>query len=309
MSTASKMIDECVRFSASMTAYVDGELDAGHAVDMEAHVIGCDTCAERIALIRAMRVSLKRTAQRSCPMALRARIHATIEQERSRSVIAHHATDGSPAGKASAWQDAGAPSAKLMRLRYAVGLAAAAGVAFAMGMSRYMQARTPIGDQVPTEESAKKASIDIDGLLDTLVALHAHPFQPDTTDPDQLQRFDPLLGVRVRRPAFQPYGVRFQGARVHAVSDRGAYLQLQYSMPQGTTTDGKHITIYAFNPNVVPMRAARLHRRHLHKRPILVGRLRGYSVAALEDSGVGYAIASDFDTDKSTEMVIDALAH
>lgn len=298
MSTASrKMIDECVRFSASMAAYVDGELDPCHAVDMEAHVIGCDTCAERVALIRAMRQSLKRTAEKRCPAALRARIHATIAHERDRAVIAHGASDSHDA----------APSAKLMRLRYAVGLAAAAGVAFAMGMSRYMQAHTPVGGEIPTEET-KKASIDIDGLLDTLVALHAHPFQPDVTDPDQLQRFDPLLGVRVRRPAFQPlFGVRFQGARVHAVSDRGAYLQLQYAVPQGTTADGKHITVYAFNPSVVPMRAHRLERKQVRERPVLEGRLRGYSVAALEDSGVGYAIASDFDTDETAKMVIAAL--
>jgi anti-sigma factor RsiW len=300
MSNASrKMIDECVRFSASMAAYVDGELDPCHAVDMEAHVIGCDTCAERVALIRAMRMSLKRTAAKRCPAALRARIHATIEHERSRAVIAHGASDAAP--------ETAAPSAKLMRLRYAVGLAAAAGVAFAMSMSRYMQPRAAIGDQVPAEEAAKKASVDIDGLLDTLVALHAHPFQPDVTDPDQLPRFDPLLGVRVRRPAFQPFGGRFQGARVHAVSDRGAYLQLQYAVPQGTTADGKHITVYAFNPNIVPMRAHRLERKQVHQRPILEGRLRGYSVLGLEESGVGYAIASDFDTEETTKMVIAAL--
>lgn len=295
MSNASrKMIDDCVRFSASMAAYVDGELDPCHAVDMEAHVIGCDTCAERVALIRAMRLSLKRTAAKRCPAALRARIHATVEHERNRAVVAHGAPEA-------------ASSAKLMRLRYAVGLAAAAGVAFAMGMSRYMQPRASVGDQVPAEESARKASVDIDGLLDTLVALHAHPFQPDVTDPDQIQRFDPLLGVRVRRPLFQPFGGRFQGARVHAVSDRGAYLQLQYAVPQGAKADGKHISVYAFNPNVVPMRAARLARKNIHHRPILEGRLRGYSVAALEASGVGYAIASDFDTEETTKMVLAAL--
>ncbi|MFT3773329.1 MAG: zf-HC2 domain-containing protein [Minicystis sp.] len=297
MSSASrKIMDDCVRFSASMAAYVDGELDPGHAVDMEAHVIGCDTCAERVALIRAMRQSLKRTAAQRCPAALRARIHATIEHERHRAAIVAQGTAPS--------SDAAPPSPKLMRLRYAVGLAAAAGVAFAMGMSRYMQAHAPVGDQ-SAAGPVTRSEVDIDGLLDQLIALHAHPFQPDTTDPDQLANFDPLLGVRVRRPTFQPLGGRFQGARVHPVSDRGAYLQLQYAMPQGTTADGKRITIYAFNPRVVPVRAARLEPRMMQKRPVLVGHLRGYAVAALEENGVGYAIASD--SDESTKMVVTAL--
>jgi hypothetical protein len=295
-----KMMDECVRFSATLSAYVDGELDAGHAVDMESHMIACDACAERVALIKAMRASMKRTAAAErCPAALRARLHATVEHERQRAATAH--------GPVSS--DAAPVSPKLMRLRYAVGLAAAAGVAFAMGMSRYVQPRftvAGVGSEMPPEAAAK-AEMDIDGLLDQLVALHAHPFQPETRDLDQLQRFDPYLGVRVRRPSFRPLDAAFEGARLHPVSDRGAYLQLQYGAPRGATADGKHITVYAFNPRVVPVRAARLESRMMRQHQVLVGRVRGYAIAALESSGVGYAIASDFDSDESTRMVISAL--
>jgi len=289
MSAASrKAMDECLRFSASMAPYVDGELDAGHAVDMEAHVIGCDGCAERIALLRAVRQSMKRTNAR-CPAALRARIEATIASEQQRAVITHGAEP--------------AQAHKLIRLRNAFGLAAAAGVVFAMGMSRYVQSHAPVGDLAV----ATTTETGIDSLLDTLIALHAHPFQPDTMDQEQLPRFDPLLGVRVTRPAFQPFGGHFQGARMHAVSDRGSILQLQYAMPDGKIADGKHLTMYVFNPNVVSVNASRLQRRMVRQRPILVGRLRGYSVAALEQSGVGYAVASDFDQDESTKMVLAAL--
>src|SRR5262249_28051276 len=133
MSSASrKVMDDCLRFSATMAAYVDGELDTCHAVDMEAHMIVCAECAERVALIQAMRHSLRRTNVHRAPSALCARIRATIEQEKARAVV-------SPAPSA---ESAVAP--KLIRLRYAVGLAAAAGVVFAMGMSRTMQsARMP----------------------------------------------------------------------------------------------------------------------------------------------------------------------
>jgi anti-sigma factor RsiW len=294
MSSASrKVTDDCLRFSSSLSAYIDGELDAAHAVDMEAHVIGCNECAERVSILRAMRLSMRRTASRErCPAALRARMEATVAHEKRRAVI-------------SQGPSSDAQSPKLIRLRNAVGLAAAAGVAFAMGMSRYVGPR-PSDGIIAGPETASTVT-GIDALLEQLIAMHAHPFQPDTTDADQLQRFDPMLGVRVRRLAFQPFGGSFQGARLHAVSDRGALLQLQYALPDARGADGKHITVYAFNPSVVPVRAARLQQRVVRQRPILVGRLGGYSVAALEQSGVGYAIASDFDTDESTRMVLSAI--
>lgn len=309
MSTASRRsIDDCVRFSAWVAPYVDGELDPGHAVEMEAHVVGCATCAERVALIRAMRVSLKRTARCGAPEALRARICATLEQERQR------AAERAPSQDATARRvDPG--EHKLIRLRYAVGLAAAASVAFAMGLSRYHARQYPVGDmyagpvggstQTPwgePREDVASTRMSIDGLLDELIALHARPFPPDTTDPDQLQRFDPYLGVQVRRPAFRPLGVSFTGARVHPMADRGALLQVQYTVPEG-----KRVTMYVFNPRVLPVQATRLEQRTVRHHPMLVGRLRGYSVAALEQSGVGYAFASDLDADESTKLVIDSL--
>jgi anti-sigma factor RsiW len=293
VSTASrKVIDDCLRFSAWVAPYVDGELDPDHAVEMEAHVVGCGTCTERVALIRAMRVSLKRTTARRAPEAFRARMRATVGQERER--------------RAPSRAESGLSEQKLLRLRYAVGMAAAAGVVFAMGMSRYLQPRHPgtgaPGDALASDADTASSTMSIDGLLEELIALHARPFPPDIIDPEQLARFDPLLGVQVRRPAFKPLGASFDGARVHPVSDRGALLQVQYTVP-----GGKRLTMYVFNPRVLPVQATRLEPRIVRHRPMLVGRLRGYSVAALEQSGVGYAFASDLDTDESTKMVLAAL--
>jgi anti-sigma factor RsiW len=306
MSSASlKPIDDCMRFSAWVAPYVDGELDPGHAVEMEAHVVGCGTCAERVALLRAVRISLRRTARQTrAPEGLAARIHATMEQERRHRLRAER-RDAEPRRAEAPLGDQ-----KLIRLRYAVGLAAAAGVVFAMGISRVAQSqKPPVGDmyaglsggEVPAADTAS-TRMSIDGLLEELIALHARPFPPDTTDPDQLARFDPILGVQVRRPTFRPLGASFTGARVHPVSDRGALLQVQY-----TVDGGKRVTMYVFNPRVLPVQATRLEPRVVRHRPMLVGRLRGYSVAALEQSGVGYAFASDLDADESTKMVIDAL--
>ena len=37
-----KAMDDCSRFSHSMGPLVDGELDPGHAMDVESHVSACD---------------------------------------------------------------------------------------------------------------------------------------------------------------------------------------------------------------------------------------------------------------------------
>jgi anti-sigma factor RsiW len=67
----------CDDYETLLHALADGELEAGHARDVEAHVAGCSGCAERLKSIRAMRdamaaASLKETT----PAHLRSRIEA-----------------------------------------------------------------------------------------------------------------------------------------------------------------------------------------------------------------------------------------
>ena len=275
-------------------------------------MVGCATCAERVALIRAVRVSLKRAARRDPrPEALAARVRASMDQERQRAAATQllrpqraELANGAPTRFFAA-----ASSTSSSAFRYAVGLAAAAGVVFAMGLSRVAHRTIPVGDMMPGAEAQSTADADtastrmsIDGLLEELIALHARPFPPDTTDPDQLTRFDPNLGVQVRRPTFRPFGASFTGARVHP-----SRIAARSSRCSTRSRAAKRLTMYVFNPRVVPVRATRLQERIVHHHPMLVGKLRGYSVAALEQSGVGYAFASDLDADESARMVVDGL--
>lgn len=277
-------MDDCARLSHSIAVYVDGELDAAHAVDVESHVIACGGCAERVAMLQALRQSLKRTTTRRCPDALRARLGATMDKER------YHAPSSA---------EAETMSPKLIRLRYAFGLAAAAGVVFAMGMSKYVHPSDSFASPSRQMDVASSStSIDI---LDELVSLHANPLPPETTNPEELTRWDPLVGVPVRRPPFQPFGASFNGARVHASAERRAAL-LQY-----TLRGGHRITVYVFNPRVVQVRTMPLEPRVVHERPVYVGNLRGYSIAAAEQSGVGYALASDLGAEQNTDLVLAAL--
>ena len=68
--------DEC---EVLLHALIDGELDAGHARDVEAHVATCSACAGKLDAFRAMRqamaaANLKQTA----PAHLRSRIEAAL---------------------------------------------------------------------------------------------------------------------------------------------------------------------------------------------------------------------------------------
>ncbi|MCC6556700.1 MAG: zf-HC2 domain-containing protein [Polyangiaceae bacterium] len=288
--SAARSIDGCARCDGALSAYVDGELDPGHAVDLEAHVRGCGPCAERLMLLRAMRASMKKAAAPRCPDALRARIAGTMAAERARA-----------AARAAAQGD-DAPAPRLIQKRYVAALAAAAGVVFAVGMA---QQRTASDGGRPSASPAPAdplAVASVESLLDDLVVQHAQPLPPETTNPEDLPRFDPFVGVPVRRPAFQPFHVDFKGARVHTMRDRRAAL-LQY-----TVSGGHRVTVYMFNSRTLPVQKAPVLRpRLVRERPVYVGRINGYSVAAAERSGVGYALATDLNDDESTQLVLAAM--
>jgi anti-sigma factor RsiW len=276
------MADECALFSTHISSYVDGELDPGHIVDVEAHALRCSTCTERIKFLQTMRSSIKRTSNVRPPDAFRARIAAAMMAEKTRVREADQEAFG---------------GAKLVSWKYAAALAAAATVVLSVAAAKNREDTTASG---PARAATVESSMGFDSLLDELVALHANPLPPETTNPEELTRFDPLVGVPVRRPAFQPLGASFNGARVHAMRERRAAL-LQY------TVEGNHrLTVYVFDPRAVAMQATRLQPRVVRERPVYVGRLRGYSVAAAEKGGVGYALATDLDDDRSAQLVLTA---
>jgi anti-sigma factor RsiW len=285
----------CIRFATAADAYVDGELDPGHQADVDAHLVECDECTERLAAARALRVSLKATASRRASEALRERVCAAMAQERARAEQA--ADEAVPAHAAHG-------GGSMLRLRYAVALAAAAGIAFAMGLSRMTQ--PPVGDLATTPKQPIATSKSLDSLLDELVELHSDPLPPETRNPDELPRFDPLVGVPVRRPAMPArFDATFDGARVHAMRDRRRAALLQYTVQN--KQNGKHrVTVYVFDPAKVPVKDSCLTPRQVRDRPspVYVGTMRGYSVAAAERSGVGYAFATDLDGDESAQLAM-----
>jgi anti-sigma factor RsiW len=69
----------CAEFEVLLHALIDGELDAGHARDVEAHAAGCSACAERLASFRAMHEAISEAALKEpAPAHLRNRIEASL---------------------------------------------------------------------------------------------------------------------------------------------------------------------------------------------------------------------------------------
>jgi anti-sigma factor RsiW len=64
-------------------ALIDGELDAGHALEVEAHIAGCPACAADLAAYRRMSQTIAGAELRyTAPPALRQRIEASLPQPR-----------------------------------------------------------------------------------------------------------------------------------------------------------------------------------------------------------------------------------
>jgi anti-sigma factor (TIGR02949 family) len=69
----------CAECEILLHALLDGELDAGHARDIEAHVAQCSACAEKLRAFRAMRGAMATAnLKEAAPASLRSRIEAAL---------------------------------------------------------------------------------------------------------------------------------------------------------------------------------------------------------------------------------------
>jgi len=69
----------CDEVRVLLHALLDGELDAGHAREVEAHVAGCPRCATELSQFREMRGAMAGANLRlAAPAALRSRIEAAL---------------------------------------------------------------------------------------------------------------------------------------------------------------------------------------------------------------------------------------
>jgi anti-sigma factor RsiW len=74
---------DCDEAEILLHALIDGELDAGHARDVETHIAGCPRCAASLAAYRQMSQSIAQADLRyTAPPSLRRRIEASLPQQK-----------------------------------------------------------------------------------------------------------------------------------------------------------------------------------------------------------------------------------
>jgi anti-sigma factor RsiW len=271
----------CRAVARLVESYLDGELEPSQLIEVESHTQVCATCRERIVLDRAIRVGVRHTVSAAKPGAtFRARATASMMAQR--------------------WapSDRPAPTSALPTWGGWV-VAAAAAAAAVFGISS--RKNHDVDDAARPLESAARASVGLDAMIDQFVDWHARPLPPEITNPNDLPGFEPYVGVPVHPPALSLFGARLLGGRILPVQEQRNTAMLQY-----TLGSGHRISVYVYDPRRVSTRASRLQARMMSgdPDPVYIGHVRGWSVAAHEGRGVGYAIASDLGDDESAELAL-----
>ncbi|NUO50337.1 MAG: hypothetical protein HOV80_15895 [Polyangiaceae bacterium] len=305
-----------------MMLYADGETDQANILRIETHLLGCQKCRDELDLVRAMRASVRRSVMQHAPGGLEAKLRATLD-----NVAAEHASETPIAIGVSSegrWvsrrvvtegRSVEARPAERTEQRsrqwVAAAMAMAACFVLVVVVMQVERQENPVlkmatlATSLPLQSSADAVNDEkpsFDAVLDKLVALHANPLPPVERNPEHLARLEPYVGVPVKRPALTMLrdferGAKFDGARLHPLRDSRSCAALQYNM------QGHRVTVYMFDPRVMSMGRTRLTQKIIRENPVYFGKLRGFSVAAAEKKGVGYALASDLDEDKSLQMV------
>ena len=259
-----------------LDAYIDGELEPAQLLEVESHVSECAGCRERVDLDRATRASLKRAVKARTSEDFRARALAAMTAEKARGEAREQGAASSSGG---AW-------------RTMLPLASAAALALAFG-SMGRGAATAGGNS-----DAKHAGFG-DDLLAELINEHSSPLPPERTDPKEVRALEQYVGVPVHPATFEKGGARLVGGRILPVAQQRAAM-LQYVI--GTGAGQQRVSVFIYDPNKIQVQGTQLAPRAVGTSEVRVGRANGYSVAITQRDGIGYAVASDLDTDRSAQL-------
>jgi anti-sigma factor RsiW len=278
----------CQQVSSLIDAFVDGELSDEESLGVEQHVAVCDACSERTHFTSALRRSVRHAAVAGAQPSegFEARLAGALRAERER-ILAPETSAQPP----------------VMRRRTALlplllTAAATFSVVTWLGGHFHADGPSPVVGTGPAPGVAALSvpvQMNAEQVLDQLVDYHAAPPEPQITEPGQIPGLEPQVGVPVRMPALKQYGASWEGGSVVAMKNQhAAFFRYRIS--------NRPVTVYVYDARRVPLRGV-LEPRVVHNQPIHVGERRGYSIAAREQRGVGYAVASDMNDDESAELV------
>jgi anti-sigma factor RsiW len=270
----------CREIQPLAETFIDGELTPEQTLRVEAHLDGCESCAEQVALLDALRVSTQRAVLEDVTVspAFEQRVRDALETERRLELERAHST---------VW---GRRFSGTIRRSIAPLLAAAA-------VLLWLAFRPEVDASAEMKEVVANADMGIDQALDRLIDYHSAPPPAQVTSADELPLFDRDVGVRVHAPSLHKWGAHWEGASLVSVRNHQA-ASLRYRMP------GRRMTVYVYDPRKVSVHGS-LPKRLVGNAPVYVGEWRGYTVAAKENHGIGYAMASDLDDATTAELVTE----
>ncbi len=273
-------MNHCREASSLLEPYADGELSPDKIIEVEEHLEGCERCRARVGLDAAYKRSVHKTVRAAAPVtpAFMARLGAALEAEREREAELIESE----------------PPPRMLPWRVTASLAAAAALVLVWGATQRNGGNDSAKGAV--QPATTDMNVNIDEFIRDLVTYHLQPQQPDVTEPAKLEQFDPEVGVPVRLPRLTEYGARWEGGSVVPIRNRRAAL-LRYHL------GGHKMTLYVYDAARVPVER-RLKARVVRNEPVYVGWERGFTIAATERRGVGYAaVATDMNDQESAEIM------
>ncbi len=315
---------DCRQVKPLLETFVDGELSAEHTLDVETHLGECDVCSEHLRFAQAVKFSTREAvlAQTVVSDEFRERLERALaaEQQREQALESGHVAALGAASAAGS-----APQTAPLRWRTIAGIvAAAAALMFWVGSKNWMTGDSEIQNAPlakvnphPTP-SVLSSDLGVEQALDRLIDYHSSPPQPQVTQPELLPALEPNVGVRVHLPEeFDRFGAQWEGAALVRVSNHQA-ASLRYRIPEPSlmgkgsllaprAAGSEHrVTVYVYDPSKVPVHRS-LQRRLILNDPIYLGKWRGFTVAAKQNEGVGYAVATDISDDSQIADLVRAI--
>ena len=325
---AIKATDRGTCCSRSVMLFADGELEPSRSVEIGAHLKSCEPCRCQLELIRAMRSSLRRSCARRAPIDMEERLRAKLGsiagiREEAGAGFALEGESGLPGMTDLNVRARSVPretsSDSVRGRRWAMAGAFAVAACFVVVVVMRSSSDRSLHSTFAGPSGVVNDNLsNFDALIEEMVSQHANPLPPEERNPEELTRLEPYVGVPVKRPALTLLrspatpSASFDGARLQRMREAKNAAVLQYRFK------GHRLTVYVFDSRMIPLSRTRLRSRPIHlgqdviasgssaspnTAPVYVGNFRGFSVAAAERSGVGYALASDLDEDNNVQMV------
>jgi anti-sigma factor RsiW len=281
---------DCRHAQSLLETFVDGELSPEQTLSVEAHLDQCAECREQVRFNEAVKLSTKRAVRETeVSESFLARLHEAVLQE---AQLLEKKQRGEE--RYAAFPLVANLNERVRTVSTRALLPVAVAAALFLWLKDTHEPRTPTKATLATSIDG---SAGIDQALDRLIDVHSAPPPAQVTNQELLPTLERDVGVRVHAPQLDKFGASWEGANLIAVRNSQA-ASLRYRMP------GRHFTVYVYDPRKVPVHQS-LTRRMVHERPVYVGEWRGYTVAAKENAGIGYAMASDLDDVKTAELLTE----